>query len=76
MHERQLLFYFSSYIPLNKFLSLIPVHTITYKKQQNKQKKRKKKKKKTVWSWCVCVVGSRGGVVERLGVSGICRLKF
>ena len=54
MHERQLLFYFSSYIPLNKFLSLIPVHTITYKKQQNKQKKKKTKKNGLVM---VCVRG-------------------
>ena len=71
MHERQLLFYFSSYIHLNKFLSLIPVHTITYKKQ-----KTKKKQKKNGLVMCVCVVGSRGGGVERRSVSGICRLKF
>ena len=65
MHERQLLFYFSSYIPLNKFLSLIPVHTITYKKQQNKQKKTNKKKRfgHGVCAWWGVGVGLwKGGV--------------
>ena len=67
MHERQLLFYFSSYIHLNKFLSLIPVHTITDKKKKTTKKKKKKKKKKTVWS-CVCAWWGVGVGVWKGGV--------